>query len=507
MAYLEAIGALIKSKMGRKRIYELAMPVGSVMSQKEFRVSKNMAEYSYAQKTIAQAVTLARNIPPRPMESIDQSWFHETPKLPQKPALFLSNPATNFASNSTNLAPEKANFAPILRETTETNTEIKKDLPPKIPPRTLKTDEVVDFDFDGTGSLRDPNGTPNSRRPVSSGQTAGRTNSEENFMNSKNNKSEDDELSEPLVNKPKNKKPKTQQELRGEAIRLSNAGHIVRPLGKIDNRKKELNWKLARDFGPEGKVTVPQLWRHLVRLWDDRFGAGILENMLSHDKSAMASKFGDLKQQFLNTCSHDASNRDLAEYFDWFLEPKRLNGILLNAKYQGPKGSVHFNQLNGSVFIKRFYDEVIGRRKLKNPMLESVESKADEVAGIVEQMFTEFKDTYDDPYKFTLKMVSNGYAMAAQYLHDEKEFSESECRQRIIQLMVDFIKKVPEPIKAVIYLKKGFITTKEHAPLLRKETCIWFDWEEKTKDLVDVAIQQSGVNIDERNESGGETTS
>jgi len=506
---LEAIGALIKYKMGRKRIFELALPVGDIMSQKDFRVSKNMAEYSYAQKKPVEPTIMA-HVPIKPMEQLDQSWFHEEANPAPKKPLFLSNPATNFASKPTNFAAEKANFAPILRETTETNTERKTDLPPKSPPRTQIFDGFEDFDSGVRGSLRDPNAPPNSRRSIPDGQTAGRLNSGETFLNSKEKTDgSDDEFSEPLMptTKRKPKGPKNQREKMGEARQLSNAGHIVNPLGRVDNRKKELNWKLARDIGPDGAVTTPQLWRHLVKLWDDRFGPGILENMLSNDKGAMASKFGDLKQQFINTCNHEADNRDLAEYFDWFLEPKRLNGILANAKYQCAKGSVHFNQLSGAVFIKRFYDEVIGRRKLKNPMLEpAIISKADEVSGLVEQMFSEFKAAYDDPHKFTLKMVSNGFAMAAQYLHDEKELSDSECRQRIIHLMAEFIKSIPDHAKAVKYLRKGLITTKEHAPLLRKETCIWFEWEPKTKDLIDVAIQQAGANIDEqRNETRGES--
>lgn len=490
--------------MGRKRIYELQMPAGRVVSQREFRVSKNMAEYSYARKPKVQEIAMAREIPPvKPMEPIDDSWFFEEQKQAPKQAIFLSHPVANLASDSANFAAEEVKFAPILRETTKTNTEKEKDLPPKIPPRSPEVSGLDDFGWGVLGSLRDPMGKPNSRLPHPDGQTAGRQTTGGNSLNSDDL---DDEMAEPLLKKKRDKKPKNQREFQAEAAALSNAGHIVNPLGKVDNRKKELNWKLARDIGPEGAVTTPQLWRHLVKLWDSRFGEGILENMLSHDKSAMNSAFGELKQQFINTCSNfEPTNRELSEYFDWFLDPKRLSGMLASAKYGGKNGMIHFRQLSGAVYIKRFYDEVIARRQLKNPIIETaIKSKADEFAGLVEQMFNEFRNSYEDNYQFALKIVSNGYAMAAQFLHDEKDMTDSECRQRIIYIMAEFIKSVPTHAKAVKHLKTGLITTKEHAPLLRKETCIWFDWEEKTRDLIEVAIEKSGVNIDEqRNETGG----
>jgi len=502
LAYLVAIKAISMTKSGKGRTYRLGTAVGPVMSQKEFRVSKGMSEYSYAQK---QSVKQREPVVSESNENIDASWFFEEGKKDQKTAekqpVFLAEAVDKFASEEEIFAPEKANFAHILSNTNTEKTKLEQKLPPKVPPRTSDFAEFENFSptpSSGTsGSLRDPDDRPNDR-PIIAEDGSRRLRDERNDLTISSNGS-DGEWSEPLYEKKKIKRPKTEADRRALAKKLADKGHIVNPNGAVDNHKKEVNWKLARDIGPDGKVTMPQLWRHLIKLWDKTFGPGILENMLSTDKSALAMTFENLKQNFIQLCDFEPSNRELAEYFDWFLEPKRLDSILASGKYSdpsNPKTSLHFRQLAGSVFLTRFYQEVILKRRNEAKPVGSGLSKTDMAISVLDQRFTLLRTTHEDNWDFMFSMVQTGYALAAQFLHDEKDLTDSECRQRIIHCMAEFLKRSGNKAKAVKYLTKGIENTEKNKDSLRKETCIWFEWQEKTKDLVEVAIQQSGVIIE-----------
>lgn len=491
LEYLLAVGALQVSKNDKGRVYRLGRTAGPIASQKRFRVAKGMPEYAYAQRKGQGKEAV--------VEKIDEAWFKEEP-APQKQALFLAKPADKFAAESAKLADEKANFAPILNSSTQTAvTKKEQTLPPKVPPRTLQVEDLDDFlstpvaaATESSGSLRDPVGQPNSRLTQSDGLDGHREGKEDFQLNSKG-----DEWSQPL---PGKKPPrKTERERIAEAAKRSAAGHIVNPNGTPDNRKKELNWKLARDIGPTGAVTVSQLWRHLVKLWDSSFGPGIIENMLSKDRSAMDSTFGELKQAFIQLCDFEPSNRDLAEYFDWFLEPKRLASILSGGKYANPndpKSMLHFRQLCGSVFVVRFHKDVVSKREgCKKPVGET--TKADRSISAIEEIFGRFRESCDKDLDFILAAIGNGYALAAQFLHEEKNMDESACKQRIIKAMKNFLVEQKDKKKALGYLKRGMANTEMYSSLLRKETCIWFEWKEKTEGLIDIALEQSGVNPDE----------
>lgn len=502
LAYLVAIKALSVTKTGKGRTYRLGAVTGPVMSQKQYRVSKGMSEYAYAKPAKKESKVMSGES----TENIDNSWFidgEKEEKTAKKQAIFLAEAINNFAAETANLAPEEANFAPILNSTNTESTKLEQKLPPKVPPRIeIPVEDLDDFDpVSGSGvagSLRDPEDRPNSRPILAEVGECRLRDEPKSFMISKKNG--EDEWSEPLYEKKRVKRPKTEAERRLEATKQAAKGHIVNPNGTPDNRKKEVNWKLARDIGDTGAVTIPQLWRHLVKLWDKSFGPGIIENMLSKDKSALTRTFGELRQTFITLFDFEPSNRDLAEYFDWFLEPKRLDSILNSGKYADPgkpKIEMHFRQLGGSVFLTRFYQEVILKRKQAEvkPTHGVEMSKADAAVLILDQRFSRLRATYDDNWKFLFAMVQTGYALTAQFLYDEKGMTDSECRQRIIQCMAEFIRESSDKPGAVEHLKSGIENTKNNAHLLRKDVCVWFEWQEKTKDLIEVAVQQSGVDI------------
>lgn len=401
-------------------------------------------------------------------------------------ALFLDPEEDNFASKSANLSAEKANFAPIL--TKDLKKETKKDMPPKGPPPEKKPESFDELlGLEPAESLRDSDGSPNDRRPIPESLRFPET--AKSFSKSNEN---DDEFSEPLIHKKKEKQPKTRKEAQQVAMQKIANGHIANPLGITNNRKRRLDWKRACDIDETGAVTTAQLNRHLIKLWNSAFGTtgedkSILELMVSQDRTNMTKEFGDITQAFIDTVNFEPTYRDLAEYFTWFLDPKRISKMLQSARFSG---GVHFQMLKGGGFIKNFYDQVIEKRPNSKYNPAGI-SKAEESLDLLERMFTEFKEAYSDNYEFAKKMVANGYALTAQWLHEERNMNDSECRQRIIFIMAEFIKAVPIMENAIEFLKLGLTSTKEHAYMLREETCVWFDWKQKTNDLIDVAIEQA----------------
>lgn len=496
LEYLAAIQAISVTqepyREGSKRVYRLESPEGHVLSQKEFRVQKGLSEYAYA-------------VPPVPQVEHVEVWgefFEEKDVDTGKICpVFSQNSEAKFAHEKELFADDQAKFAPILYTSTKDLTRLETDLP-------SKSSLVHAGEATGSadsGSLRDPNVTPNDRRHVQEGQTAGPPNRSFAFSNLSTNNNDDggaEAFDEPLLDKQKIKHPKNERERRSDAVQKSNQGHIINPIGMTDNRKRSCNWKLARDIGPTGAVTIPQLNKKLAILYNQAFGQGIYENMLSRDKSALTAMFARLAQAFIEVCNFEPSNRDLAEYFDWFFEPQRLQKILTAAdKYTNPDKQgvkiLHFQQLCGSVFIQRFYNQVIKIRQLnaRTPDNGPI-TKAEEFALKVDQFYREFETAANDDEQFCYAMVANGFALAAQFLHDEKKLDESECKQRIIKTMAAFIKaNVADPKKAVDYLNLTLASTAENASLLRPH-CIWFEWPEKTNGLIEIALQQAGVQLE-----------
>lgn len=515
LAYLVAVGALKTYPMGRKRILELALPAGPVISQRNFRVNRKMSEYSYAQKPLSVHhvnMTVACSIEPsKPQKSqqppLDQSWFYSDIQ-PQKEALFLSKEGANFASEKDNFTPKKANFAPILREATEIKTNKEKNLPPKRSPLPLQKPTDLTTEVKGLGgeiwgegfegSLRDPDGMLS--HPMKDDYRRLNSESRSDF-NQEKERNEDPEMSEPIFVK-KTKQPKTAQEKRAEAVRLSNAGHLVSPLGRTNNRKKKLKPKLACDIEPTGKVTTAQLWKHLVNLWNDRFGVGLLEKMVSTDKSAVASMFENLQQQFIKTCDeYKPDNRELSQYFDWFLDPKRLTGMLSFTKFD-KNTMVHWNALAGSTYIRKFYDQHILPKRYAQEEIIVVsglpEAKINaEKKKSIRQSYAKFRNSYDDAYDFGLEMIRHGYVFTAQFLHEDKELTEDEIREKIIQTMVYLLQISNNKKSTVETLQGGLRRTEELMVMMPKRITIWYDWKEKTKGLIETAIEKSGIDPNE----------
>ena len=170
-----------------------------------------------------------------------------------------------------------------------------------------------------------------------------------------------DQEPEPPISRKK-KKPRNQQERRAEAIKKHNQGHIVNPMGQPDNQLRRMKWQLAKDIGPTGGVTAAQLWRHLNKKYLDAHGIGI-EDQMPTDRYAITAWFDKLRKKFLVACGCNVDYRDLSGYFDWIMESQRLRKIIGISTAVGKAAALKPQQLEGQVYIRQFYDQVLRRRK------------------------------------------------------------------------------------------------------------------------------------------------
>ena len=479
--YLVDIGALVLQKNDEGRVvYRIGVPAGPVCSQRTFRVNKGLADYRYARSPSMNPDT--EQLPDFFADDAVESTVPNRKILP-------SAAVESTVEGGRIYRPEGKILPPFPSTTTETNhrTELKKgttDLLPPIPPRSFSDSTAGDEGLPGQ-----PDGCPG-------GPAGGRPSEEgcrlpegqERISNEKN-----DDQGDKFFPGKHEKKHKTLRERRAEAVQKIDAGHIANPLGAPDNRKRQHNAKMARAIEATGAVTNAQLWGHLVRLWDAAFGEGILENMMSKDKSAVAALFSELQGKFATiTGGFYPENRDLAEYFTWFLDPKRLSGILSSAKYASGKDCIHVRQIAGQVYIKRFYDEVIARRK-DHTVSVAVRSKsqADKMAVRLEEIFQDFRENFSNHYEFTIKMAAHGYALAAQYLHDECGMDEPACREHMIQAMLTFYRGIKDKAKAEKFLRAGVESTGANETLLLPDSCIWYNWREKTTGLVETVVERA----------------
>jgi hypothetical protein len=296
------------------------------------------------------------------------------------------------------------------------------------------------------------------------------------------------DVAESIYRKRK-KEPKNQAERRVEALKNIGQGHIANPLGGSDNRRKKMDPKRARAITPDRPVTVPQLYKKLKELYDNGIGPGILENMLPQDPNAMGSMFNDLREKFITNCDgYDPDLRELAEYFEWYFEPARLADVLTAIKYTGKP--LQFGQITGGAFVRRFYDKVLRIRKSTG--VRPTSSEITEAKDFVNDAFNTFRVSKKDDRQFVKAIVKYGFALAAQYLHDEHGFEDSDCRKCMVAAMAAFIRLVTPTNNAIEYLKLAMETTKENAWCVDKD-CIWHDWESRIGDLIPMAIKQAGL--------------
>lgn len=514
--YLVDIGVLIKTKEDKDgdpvRVLRLGWPNETVKSQRDYRLENGLSEYAYANSDNEEDEISLEEVTMNLNDKNVPSFYNEdnqnteekgipkiTPKTEENSDVFFAETTANLAFSDANLAEKSANLAPILINTNNITSDFTKLLQPKVLPHAEK-DDFLDWSEKPKqlhASHASESGLPaQPHSDVSASQIHrekhGNFSSENNFLE------EDCEEILPNLKKKKGIKiNKTAKERQAEAMMAIRQGHICNPLGITDNRPRRLVPKNARDISADRSVTIPQLFRHLIKKFDDAFGEGMLAHMLPNDKTAITSMFGELKQKFIDNCKFSPDNRDLASYIDWFLLPTRIQSFS-NMKYapNANRSYVHFKQMNGTVFIRKFYEEII-RTRSNASSDNSLSPEIAEFKDVIHRAFSDLRKAYTDGNNFSIcmTMIEYGWAMSAQFLHDEYELDESQVRQRIIAIMSAFIQKASKPERAVAHLKTGIEMCEKFEKYLLDETSIWWDWKNKTSDLIQVAIQQSGVSI------------
>lgn len=281
----------------------------------------------------------------------------------------------------------------------------------------------------------------------------------------------------------KKSQPKTQRARRQEALDLHNGGHIANPLGRPDNSPRCLRWKKARDIGPEGAVTVSQLYRHLVVKYWDAVGVSV-EDQLPRDRYAVKAWFDRLRQSFLDLCGYDPSYRELAEYFDWLLNPGR---------FKNPQKIEAFKvqQIQGKIYVKQFYDRHLFKKdKQQVSSCNPAVIRGMEILEEMNKIYGIFEKFIDNKLAFVDYMARYGIVLPVQLLYERSGLSEGQCRKRIIELMAYYLRTATDREAAMEMLTLAFKAT-ERFEHIYDSSFIWQDWRVKCEGLLEEAKRQA----------------
>jgi hypothetical protein len=287
--------------------------------------------------------------------------------------------------------------------------------------------------------------------------------------------------------KAKKKKPRTQKERRADAIQKHNRGHVVNPTGGPDLRLRKFDWQKARDIGREGAVTTAQLWRYLHLRYEEAFGDGILEGQMPQDRYAIAAWFDKLKQRFLKTCGHQVDNRELSEYFAWILDPARLDSMMGMGKLTASKNYLRVEQVQGAVYVQRFYNEVLRRKA--GVVVDTVNEHVRQwqrISDEVHDAFDFMAETADTDVGMIISMVRYGFPLMLQFMMERKGMSEGQARKCLVNVMKDFIRSSKDFDGAKKYVEKAMEATARFEFTYNKYT-VWKDWREKCDGLIEEA--------------------
>jgi hypothetical protein len=503
LEYLARIGVLVRTIEGQNRVYRLGIPPdGPLLSQREFRTAKGMAEYAYARQE-NNTVTVDMD---KEDDELKNWLFGNASEEPapapaqqncnQNNTLFFEPVADNFAQTSGNFCPNEDNFAHVLCSTREVKTQ--KELQPK--PFLVHDGKVPDIaeqtSCGGDGLASRAMGCRNGGPPS---DDSSRREQPDIFSRMEENPAESSDYAEPLLKQQRKRgvrQPKNQQERQTIAQNKIQNGHTAHPLGGPNNKPRRCNPKLARDISPDRSVTVPQLFRHLAGLYEKAFGIGVLENMVPTDRTAITAMFGELTQRFIDNCEgYNPSYKDLAEYFDWYFEPKRLEGAMKTSKYSESPGVVHFRQVLGAYYVRKFYETIIQVRQRTAPDIVTKDRlEINEAKDFWHNAFTEFREVYESDYKMCVAMVKYGFAAFAEFLHEEYKLNAEECRRRIVAIGAGLIRTSKVPANGAKYFKIAVETTESKSRFL-DEKCVWYDWKPRIEGIVEAAIAESGIKV------------
>jgi len=324
---------------------------------------------------------------------------------------------------------------------------------------------------------------------------------EDEFMSKKNVKNQDQDqkhdvmddfnlkgngegiVAQPLLGPKKRKKAhKTGQERLKEAVQDYGQGHITNPIGKPNTKGRMLCPTRARPIGESGAVTIAQLWKAYLEIFEHAFGnRDLLEKQMSGTRESLSSFFDMMRQKFLEYSGKSVDNRILYEYLVWFHDPKRVASMMAPNK-----GYVHPLQLMGAVSIKKFADQYVGVKK--NELISEGVNKARVLTKFLTEAFDMIRDKHKDDFGMIQCLVSYGLVVVGEYLNDFHGMTDSQCKEKMISVMARFIQNSKNKEKAKEYIAKIWDSTKINRAI---ESTIWPQWEESCKNFVNLAIEKS----------------
>lgn len=295
------------------------------------------------------------------------------------------------------------------------------------------------------------------------------------------------------INKGKVKRTKTQDERAAEAASLIAAGHIVNPLGKPNMSGRKLKPSLATAIDPNSQaaVTIPQLYRAYVEIYDAAYGMpGLLEEIMPATREFMENFVGRLKQVFYDVCGYTPTTREVWEYIKWFHDPEMLTQIRRHSnRIPDHPGVAHPNQLLGKIYVKTFYDRFLAN---KNPrpmdLMSKGEIEARKAHRLVEEAYDALRNAGDSDFDLALCLVNYGFVIFGEYLRDVRDLGPSEAKKYIISLMARYLRKAGDKQSAARYLEQAYPTT-EKQPI--QDSTLWKDWKVEMQGAIDVASEMA----------------
>lgn len=293
----------------------------------------------------------------------------------------------------------------------------------------------------------------------------------------------DDAWGEPL-DKAKRTKRQKGPERRAEAAKLRNAGHVVSPLGRVENRGRRLKPDLAGEIGEIGEPTEAQLYKFLTRKFEENGWSDVLATELPAFRESFSKNLDELRQKFIDGCSYRPTNRELYEYFSWYMEPKRLAKML-----SGKLSHASWYQIKGQAYVRQFYDHVLFKRH-KSHAPQGEVSAGQAMQDYVREAYDCIRRAEENDDEKVMAMGQYGFVVYAQFLLDTHGLTGSECKDRIIGLLVKFSRKIPNKAFAREFLDKMHKATAENHEV--NGLCeVWGDWTETIKDFAATAMEQA----------------
>lgn len=488
--YLKSIGVLQQSRENGCFVLRLKNPENMVvLSLKKFRKEDGVSSYQEEPQESVPTETCAKT------ETLEEETIIMNDKNREKaPAdfdiesIFFAKQSEKFASETPVIStPDHRKFdLPVVKS----KKELNKNYSPQTPPCDTGCDANLDLEFQlSQNEQRQDQKTP------CDGLKETKTTEDEFTKIWGDDVRESAFPAEPLPPAPRGTRagPRNQREARAEAHAKYAAGHLTKPTGR-KILPKRIQWQSARDIdlASDATVTIPQLTKHLILAYANTYGdEEIVVNMLPMTLTAMTSFFGELRQSFVVNARHEATNRELAMYLTWFLEPGRQKILFKVSKYTS-QAAPHVRMLKGALFVRKFFDEVLTRKVSTAPALSASSTQRELLhynSEVVIKAFNEMRDAKEDNDEIVVCLYRHGFVLVGQFMKDELAMTESQCKGRIIDAMSKHLRGREDKADAIEFLRAIEKTTEVKSQVY--EDCMWQDYKEKTSGFVDLAVEIS----------------